>query len=209
MKLLDAYVAMQNGELTEAEVASALGITERALKIRISRHGLKLPLVLSILDQFHENKISRDQAAAAMGVTVRTVNALALSWNALRPLSNDTITRATSQVKWEVRKKFALDFIRGTMNIDAAAEAAGVSSRQMRRWVANLIKKHYGIVYKDLAEIAPRRLAEMAKHIEEEEALEEATKAIADKVSEGLVSEREEAKRRLAAKRVARLKRIV
>lgn len=208
MKLLDAYVAMQNGELTEAEVASALGISERALKIRISRHGLKLPLVLSVLDQFHENKISRDDAAA-MGVTVRTVNALALSWNALRPLSNDTITRATSQVKWEVRKKFALDFIRGTMNIDAAAEAAGVSSRQMRRWVANLIKKHYGIVYKDLAEIAPRRLAEMAKHIEEEEALEEATKAIADKVSEGAVSEREEAKRRLAAKRVARLKRIV
>lgn len=95
MKLLDAYVAMQNGELTEAEVASALGITERALKIRISRHGLKLPLVLSVLDQFHENKISRDDAAA-MGVTVRTVNALALSWNALRPLSNDTITRATS-----------------------------------------------------------------------------------------------------------------
>lgn len=201
MKLLDAYVAMQNGELTEAEVASALGITERALKIRISRHGLKLPLVLSVLDQFHENKISRDDAAA-MGVTVRTVNAL-------RPLSNDTITRATSQVKWEVRKKFALDFIRGTMNIDAAAEAAGVSSRQMRRWVANLIKKHYGIVYKDLAEIAPRRLAEMAKHIEEEEALEEATKAIADKVSEGAVSEREEAKRRLAAKRAARIKRIV
>lgn len=206
MKLLEMYVALQNGDLTTAQAAHALGIEERALKIRIARHGLRLPMVLGVLDQIHEGKLTRPQAAATLQVTPRTVNVLMKSWGADRPLAKDPLTWATSQVKWEARKKFALDLIRGTLNLDQASDAASVSTRQMRRWVSELIGRHHGMVYKDLAKIAPHRLREIANEIAEEENLADLARRTADAISDGETTEADEALRRLSEARVLKRK---
>lgn len=187
-------------------MAKALEIEERALKIRMARHGLRLPMVLGVLDQIREGKLSRTGAAATLQVTVRTVNALMTSWNASRPIAKDTLSRATSQVKWEVRKKFAVDFIRGNLNLDQAAKAADVSTRQMRRWVSELIHKHHGLVYKDLAEIAPSRLRALADEVLEAEHLEDLARRTAEAISDGQTTEAEEALRRLSEARVQKRK---
>lgn len=204
MKLLDMYVALTAREITLAQAAAALGLTEKSLKIRIAKHGHRLPLVLSVLDKINENQITRDGAAEALEISVRTVNALMENWKVARPLADHAITSATAQVKWEVRKKFALDFIRGNLNLDQASEAAGVSTRQMRRWVSELISKHFGMVYKDLAELDSLKLRRVADAIRDAENLEEAARHTADQVARGLVTAREVGRKRAAAAKIAR-----
>jgi hypothetical protein len=204
MKLLDVYVALNSGDITREEAAVALNLTPKNLAIRITKHGHRLPLVLSILDKIHDDEITREEAATELGVTVRTVNVLMANWSIQRPLANRPITNATAKVKWEVRKKFAIDFIRGTLNLEQASKAAGVGDRQMRRWVSELIQKHFGMVYKDLAELDISKLQRLAKAIEEAEHLEAATIHNADQISMGLKNERQEGIRRAAANKIAR-----
>ena len=146
MNLLDLYNMHQKGEISTEEMAKMLNISIKNLKIRITKHGDRLPLVLATLDRIKCDQIDRARAAEALQVSVRTVNQLMQSWDVQRPLKGYLIDKAAAQVKWEVRKKYAIDFVGERETIESAAEKAGVSTRQMRRWVSELIHEHYGIV---------------------------------------------------------------
>lgn len=203
MKLLELYTALNNREITLEQAAAALGVTEKGLKIRMSKHGLRLP---SILDQVQDNTITRDQAAEALQVGVRTVNALMVSWSVMRPVAPRTLQKATSAVKWEVRKRFACDFIAGRLNLAKASEAAGIDERQMRRWVSQLLGKHFGMVYKDLAHTTPQRLREISQEILDKERIEEEALRASERVSEGDMTEKEVGARRVVSRRIERRK---
>lgn len=185
MNLLDIYNLMQKGELTLEDAAIALDVTPKSLKIRIAKHGHRLPLVLATLDKIRADEITRDQAAIALNVTVRTINAAMASWDVKRPLKDYLIDQAAATVKWEVRKKFAIDFIGEHMTLLKAAQSAGVSDRQMRRWVSELINEHYGMVWKDLEGIPLARRRRMALEIEDKEGLAEEKIRLVQAISEG------------------------
>ena len=66
--------------------------------------GHRLPLLLAILDKIKEDKITREEAAEALAVTVREVNQLMKPWNTSRPLKEYALNKAKAEVKWEIRK---------------------------------------------------------------------------------------------------------
>lgn len=201
-KLLDVYTAYARGDITLEEAAIAFDMAPKALKISMTKQGPKFPMMLSVLDQISVNGLTRDEAAAALGVTVRSVNHLASRWRVRRPIPDDTINRATSQVKWAVQKKFAVDFIAGRINLDMAAEAADVHPRQMRRIIARLLDKHLGMVYKDLAKLTLQQLQQIAKTIVEQEAMTAEAMRIADEIAAGRRTRASEALRAVVNRRL-------
>lgn len=172
MNLLTVYTLLQEKELTINEAAQALKLSAIGLKQRMTKHGNNLPTVLATLDQIASDLISREDAAKAMGVSVREVNALMKSWKIVRPIKPYLVTRTASKVKWEVRKKLAIDFISGATSIEEAAEYAGVSERQMRRWVSNLVQHHYGMYWKELVSLPESKRRRIATELEMKEGLE-------------------------------------
>lgn len=204
MNLMDLYNLHQKGELSVDDMAAVLGLTAKNLRIRLTKHGDRLPLVLSALDKIHTDQMTRPQACELLGVSPRTVNQLMLSWNIERPVKDYLVDRAASQVKWEVRKKYAIDYIGEHLTLDQAAEKAGVSVRQMRRWVSELILRHYGIVFKDLKSIPLARRRRLAEEIEQKEGLEFAVQQRVKAVAEGSKALEEEAVERVMARRERR-----
>jgi hypothetical protein len=116
-----------------------------------------------------------------------------VSWNVVRPLKEYLIDRMSAQVKWEVRKKYAIDFVAERETIESAAEKADVSTRQMRRWVSELINKHYGMVFRDLNSLTLNKRRELANEIEQKEGLEQAVQQRVLAVSEGQKALQQEA----------------
>lgn len=200
--LLDIYTAYQRGDIDLEEAAIAFGMGTRALKISMTKQGVKFALMLSVLDKIAVNAISRDDAAAALNINVRSLNYLAERWKVRRPIAEDTLTRATSQVKWMVHKKFAIDFIAGRTNLEAAAGAAQIHPRQMRRVVARLLDKHLGMVYKDLGKLSLTQAQRVAKTIVEQEAITAEAMRIADEIAAGRRSRAEEALRLVVSRRM-------
>jgi len=154
MDLLQVWSMLKADEITFEEAAEALGINPTSLKFRVTRWGHRLTLLLATLDRIKKDEITRTEASEVLGVTTRQVNHLMTTWKVDRPIKDYLIERATAKVKWEVRKKFAIDYIAGTLDLDKAAAAAGVSVRQMRRWVSELLIKHFEMPFKDLKEVA-------------------------------------------------------
>ncbi|MEY2688984.1 MAG: hypothetical protein RL375_3182 [Pseudomonadota bacterium] len=204
MKLLDVYTALQSNEITLEQAATALGTEVKNLKIRMTKHGHRLPLVLSVLDKIADDQITRDEAAKTLDVDVRVINKLMNTWKVYRPLPEYAVKLAVSAVKWELRKKFACDFIAGRLSLEQASESAGVSTRQMRRWVSGMLDKHFGMVYKDLGELDIGKLRRISEHIAREEALEDARQKVAEQVAMGLTSVQEVGLVRAANEYVAR-----
>lgn len=201
MKLLDIYSMMESGDLNEEGAAAALGTTLKDLRFRVTRWGNRLPLVLSIMDKLRDERISRQDAAEALGVTPRQVNALMNTWKVVKPPKAYLIERRASKVKWEVHKKFAIDFIAGSGSIDDAAEGADVSTRQMRRLVSQLIDKHYGMVFKDLRTLSLARRRRLAQEIETAEGLELTKQQALSPVLRGEKTIQEEALDRVIAEK--------
>lgn len=204
MNLLDLYNMHQKGEITLDEMAKMLDISPKNLKIRISKHGDRLPLVLSVLDKINADQIQREKAAATLDVSVRTMNQPMVSWNVSRPLKDYLVDRAAAQVKWEVRKKYAIDFIGERETLESASEKADVSTRQMRRWVSELIKKHYGIVFRDLKTIPLSRRRMLAAEIEGKEGLELAVRQRVEAIAAGTKALQAEAVERAMDRRERR-----
>lgn len=171
MGLYNIYTKLVHGKISHADAAEQLDITEKDLKFRITRYGTKLPRVLKTLDRIRTDDISREDAAHILGVTPRQVNNLMKTWKAPRPLKQYIIDKAIATVKWEIRKRYAIEFIAGSCELQEAADNAQVSHRQMRRWVADLLEKHYQIVFKDLKRINLSRRKAMADEIEDAEGL--------------------------------------
>lgn len=196
-------------KITEEQAAKALGITERDWRFRQTKYGSKLPKVLMTMDRIDNDEITRDEAAKVLNVTARQVNNLMKSWNAGRPIKEYLINRAVSSVKWELRKKFAVEYIAGTSDFETAALGAEVSVRQMRRWVEDLLQAHYGITTKDLKHISLSRRGKMADEIEEREGLEYAKINVLNEVAKGLVAIEEVALRRVMSKRTLKGRQVV
>lgn len=185
MSLYETYSKLLRGKITEEEAAKAYGFTVTDLRRRRTRFGNRLPQVLSVLDRIANDEMSRDEAATALGTTTRNVNKLQESWAVDRPIKDYLVDRAVAAVKWEIRKNYAIEFIAGSMPLLEAAEHAQVSDRQMRRWVTELIGKHFGIVFKDLKTITDRRRLQMADDIEAAEGLEVAKQRVLREVVMG------------------------
>lgn len=172
MNLLDVYNLFDKGDITQEEAASTLGMTLKTFRFRCTKWGHRLPLLLAILDKIKEDKITREEAAVALSVTAREVNQLMKSWNISRPVKEYALNKAKAEVKWEIRKRYAIDFIAGSSDIDDAAERAEVSVRQMRRWVSDLINKHFGMVWGDLKLLSNAKRKSLALEVEKAENLE-------------------------------------
>lgn len=209
MHITPLYLKFKAGKLTKERFAEKLGISPVQLTIRLGKHGDQIEKRFGILDKISENLITRDQAALEWGgvnggVNVRTINAAMRAWGVEREMTEDMVSRVAPQVKWEIIKKYSVDFILGTLNLSASASAAGISDRQLRRWVSQLLKKHYDMPFKDLKMVTQTRRQALAADILEAESLEEAK---IQPVLTGEVSRFEEAERRIAAKRATKTER--
>jgi hypothetical protein len=202
MNLLDVYNALQSNEITLEQAATSLGFTEKDLKLRMARWGHKLPLLLATLDKIAENKISRIDAADVLQLSKREINKLMQSWKISRPIAENTFNRAASKIKWEIRKKYSIDFIAGAMTLEEAAERSEISTRQVRRWVSDLLAKHFGMVFKDLADMPDKKRKRLADDIESAENLEIAKQQVLKSISDGKLTIEEEAANRVMSKRV-------
>lgn len=204
MNLLHVYNLLNTGEISHAQAAEAFGFTEQSLTFRMTRHGDRLPLILAVLDQIKADKISRIEAAERLGVSDRQINKLMESWSAQREIDltkSYLVGRAASKVKWEVRKNAAIDFIEGKLNFEMAAETANCSTRQIRRWVDDLLKKHYEMPYKDLLTLSMTKRARLAQEIRTAEGLEKAKQEMAIAIADGRTTVKDEAIKRVLAKR--------
>jgi len=150
-----------------------------------------MPLVLGVLDKIAEDKISRDEAAEVLGVSPREVNDLMNRWSIKRPLKEYRVDREAAQVKWEVRKMYSIDYIAGRMTLEQASEAAGVSDRQMRRWVSTMLKEHFGATFMDLRYMPLIKRQRLASEIEDAERLVRERKNVLKAVADGRKSVRE------------------
>lgn len=200
MNLIDVYSMVQSGQLTETEAAEALGLTLTRYRSRCTKWGHRLPLMFSVMDKIRTDQITRDEAAKALGITVRAINKLSLSWKVARPVKAYLVQRTASKVKWEIRKKYAIDFIAGSGTIEDAAEAAEVSSRQMRRWVSELLMKHFQMPWKDLATLTDFKRRRLAQEIETAENLDLAKQSVVSSITRGEKTLEDEALERVVAR---------
>ena len=191
MKLLEVYSLLEAQKITLEEAARVWGATPGGLKTRLTRRGHKMPLVLGVLDKIAEDKISRDEAAEVLGVSPREVNDLMNRWSIKRPLKEYRVDREAAQVKWEVRKMYSIDYIAGRMTLEQASEAAGVSDRQMRRWVSTMLKEHFGATFMDLRYMPLIKRQRLASEIEDAERLVRERKNVLKAVADGRKSVRE------------------
>lgn len=204
MSLYETYNQWLHKKITDDEAAEQFRMTVSNFRMRVSKYGKRLAVVLKTLDRISDDEITRDQAATILNITTRQVNNLQEAWRVSRPLKQYLITRTVSTVKWELRKRFAVEFIAGSATIEDCAANAGVSVRQMRRWVGELLDKHYGIVFKDLKVIPDKRRARMADEIEEAEGLEIAKINVLNEVARGEKAIQEVALERIMSKRTVR-----
>lgn len=202
MNLLDVYNLMTTNEITQEQAATTFGFAEKDMKFRMSRWGHRLPLLLATLDKITSDTITREEAAEILQVTVRQINKLQGTWRVARPLKTYLVDKQATQIKWELRKKYAIDYIAGGVDFENLAESAGCSSRQMRRWVADLLIKHFEMPYKDLLTLTPNKRKRLADEIETAEHLELSKKNVLKSIADGKLSVQEEALNRVLSKRV-------
>jgi len=116
-----------------------------------------------------------------------------VKWKIERPIKEYRLNRAKSEVKWDIIKRYALDFISGHMELDEAAESAGVSPRQMRRWVSKLLKEHAEMPWGDLRLLDNKGRNRLAQEIETAEGLELAKQQTLNAIASGKKSLESEA----------------
>jgi len=71
-----------------------------------------------------------------------------------------------------LHQNFAVDCIRGICSVDAAAENAGMSKVEMRLCISELLRKHFGMLLKELEGLDSLRRNRLASEIETAESLE-------------------------------------
>jgi hypothetical protein len=202
MNLLDVYNALEKMEITVEQAADVLGLTPRDMRFRLTKWGDKLPTLLSTLDKISAGTVSRGRASELIGVGPRQVNHLMGTWKVHRPLPNYVVDATVSAIKWEIRKKYAIEYISGAATIEDSSEDADLSTRQMRRWVSGLIKKHFGMVFKDLKGLPGAKRRRLAHEIENAEGLEYAKQSVIEAIRRGEATLQEEAAARLAGRHV-------
>lgn len=171
MKLLDIYTSYIEGKIAEEALAATLGISTESWHRRSAKHGERLPQALALLDQLAQGSITREQAALTFKVSLRSVNKLMLSWGIQRPVTKGMIQKVAPKIKWQIHKKYGIDFIAGRLNLVSLCASTGLSERQARRLVVNLLRKHYDMPWKDLAQVSDTKRMALARQIQEDEDL--------------------------------------
>ena len=204
MKLANILNDLKTGKIDEPQAAALLGISVKSLRGRITKGGERLPLTLAVLDKIRADEISRDEAIELLGVCARQVNKLAQSWGVERPIKEYLVRRSKSEIKWEIRKKFAIDYIAGGLTLEEAAERMEVSDRQVRRWVSELLMKHFEMPWKDLEKVTTSNRKRLANEIEKAEGIEYAQASVINAIARGNMTLEQEATQRAVAKKTAR-----
>ncbi len=204
MSLYDIYSRWVHEKITDDEAAKLFSLTSKDFRFRVTRYGKRLPVVLKTLDRIASDQITREDAAKLLKVSARRVNQLELNWGVARPIKQYIINKAVTSVKWEIRKKFAIEYISGSATLEEAAENANVTDRQIRRWVSDLLEKHFGMVFKDLKDLTSAKRLRLADEIEEAEGLEISKINVLNEVSKGLKAIEEVAMERVLSKRTNR-----
>lgn len=200
MNYLDVYNDLQRNEITLEQACKVLSIEIKAYENKAKHWGHRFPLMLSVLDKIKSGAISTAEASSILGIQLRQVNNIMVEMGVERPLKTYKVKREMSQIKWELHKKFAIDFIADSTSIETAAADAGVSTRQMRREVSKLLDKHFGMVYKDLAEISNVKRRRLATEIEAAENLEFRHQQVLKSIADGEISLKDEAINRVIAR---------
>lgn len=172
MTLYQVYSSWVQGKLSDEQVAEAFQISVKVWKFKVTRYGKTMGITLKTLDRIAEDQITREEASKILGVTPRAVNLLMETWGVKRPLKEYLIKRSETEIKWEIRKKGAIEYIAGTATLEEAAEIAMCTDRQMRRWITELLHRHLEMPFKDLKLLSARKRKQVADEIEEAEGLE-------------------------------------
>lgn len=205
MNLIDVYTMHTNGGMSDEEAARALGVSLTSFRFRVTKWGHRLPLLLATLDKIKAGTIGRPEAAEVLQVTPRQINVLMVTWGVQRPVGERRIQRERADLKWAVRKKFALDYIAERATLEQAAESANVTVRQIRRWVSDLLRKHYDMPFRDLRLVSLHKRRQLAADIEKSEDLEEAKQQMMKAVLDGDKTVSEAAIERVVAKQAKKL----
>lgn len=204
MKLLATWNDLTEGKINAEQAAEALGVTVETIKARLREPKEDTLRLLNVLDLIAADKVDRDTAAEMLDVSPRAVNLHMRKWKISRPVKAYVVERAYAETKWEVRKKFATDFIGLRIgNFEEAAEAAGISTRQIRRWVSEMLLKHFNMQYKDLLPLGVGVRQEMAQKILDAENLEDSKQRLAEDIAFGRRKLEDEAKKRAVAAKKA------
>lgn len=185
MNHLDLYKQYKKGTLTLADWAEVLDIKETSLKIRVTKQGARLPKFLATLDKIASGALTMKEGAELLGVAPRAMSTNCATWKVQKPVSDFVLTRTTATLKWDVRKKFALDFIAGRYNLDQASESAEISTREMRRWVWKLLDKYQIGDFRSLVDTSLRQRRKWAEDIEQAEGLEHAKLRLLETIGAG------------------------
>lgn len=189
MELLTTYKDLQTKKITLEQAAETIGIEPMVLERRLKRLGKEANHLFDTLDKIRTEKITRSEAAKILDTSPRNVNLLMVRWNVEREsrgaIKDYLIEREAPKIKWEIRKSSAVEFIADACTIEEAAERAGVTTRQIRRWVSELLDKHFGMVFKDLKPLTLRRRQRLADEIEKAEGLELAKKEVLERIIRG------------------------
>lgn len=208
MTLLATWNELTEGNITAEQAAEKIGVTVDVIKARLREPEQDTLRLLNVLDLIAADKVDRDAAAEMLDISTRAVNLHMRKWKISRPVKAYVVERAYAETKWEIRKKFATDFIGLRIgNFEQAAEAAGISTRQIRRWVSEMLLKHFNMQYKDLLKLDVGTRQKMADKILAAENLEDSKQRLAEDIAFGRRKLEDEAKgRAVAAKKAQTVK---
>ncbi len=179
------YRNLKSRKITLEDAAQQLQIDQKDLEYKIAHYGKRLPSIFQALDKIENDIISRSEASVMMDVAPRQVNQIMLAFSVRRPLAPYLLNRAEAKLKWDIRKKYAIDYIGGGLDLFETADKAGVGDRQLRRWVAELLIKHFEMTYFELRKLSLRKRRSLADEIEIAEGLEMTKQKAIEEVENG------------------------
>lgn len=204
MQLIDLYVSFKNGDISEDEFATGLGVDVSSLRHRMTLAGATLPMKLTILDAISNGSMTRLDASKTLGISTRGVNKLMESWKVQRPIGVSRTERTMTAVKRTVQLNAAIDYISGRRDLLKAAEDAHLSDRQMRRWVAQMLDKHVQMTwgeFHDEVELRVEDAKKPFKHQKYQESAQEWRENLAKRIRKAvsIEGEKEDLARRISA----------
>lgn len=164
------------GDIKLEEAAQRLNTTPRAIAIMVTKWDGRLELLLNALKPFKEQPETREDssekrrfAAELLGVTPRQLNRLLKKARIERKRPKRVEEREKraekAQEKWEIREKYAICVIDGTMSPEEAALHAEVTGRQMYRWTTKLLAFE-GLTMRDLHQMSLQNRRKLANLVE-------------------------------------------
>jgi hypothetical protein len=201
---LEIYSMYMAGRATLEQTATSLGFTPGGFRIILARAKEEMPKRLAVLDEIDAGRMKNAEACKVLGCSVRNLSALMKNWGVERPMAMEGIDDVLIEIKQGLQIKYALEVIRkpyvkGEMVefLDDMADKAGISSRQLRREVTDLLRRHVQLEYTDLTSMNEKQRNAVADQIEEAEHRDAQHVKVIEQVASG-IRRREEAAIELA-----------